>query len=69
MLQKNQFHRTVDNAKKLIDHIDHMERNIPNKFNILANLFSIIGQAYLEMGDFSTSLAFHMKDLQLATEL
>ena len=69
MLEKNQYHRAIDNAKKLIDHINQTTRALPNKVDVLANLFSMIGQAYLELGDFKKSLAFHMKDLQLASEL
>lgn len=69
VMEKTQWNRAIESAKKLIEHIGKMERKIPNRESVIANIFSLIGNAYLELGDDKKALAFHLKDLHLSSEL
>lgn len=44
------------------------DKDIPNRKDIIANLYSCIGNAHLEMGNFKKALENHNKDLDLANE-
>ncbi|WAR06265.1 TTC25-like protein [Mya arenaria] len=41
------------------------EEDVPNKTEVIANLNSCLGNAYLELGDYGKSLASHEMDLQI----
>ena len=53
-------------CKKTVE--SYKEADIPNKDDILANLHSCIGNAYLEMGKYEQALENHQKDLSIANE-
>ena len=38
--------------------------NLPNKAEVMGNLYSCIGNAYLEMDNFDEALKYHEKDLK-----
>lgn len=42
---------------------------LPNKDDILANLFSCKGNSYLEMGDLKKALRFHQEDYEISKDL
>ena len=67
-MEKSQWYRSIETAKKLIEHIGNMSRRVPDKENVMTNCFSMIGNCYLELGQEKKSLAFHMKDLEMATK-
>jgi hypothetical protein len=45
------------------------ESQIPDKKSIIANIYSNIGNAHLEMGNYSDALTAHQKDLEISTEM
>lgn len=44
------------------------EKDIPNKVEFIASLYSCIGNAYLELGDSDLALKHHLDDLKIAEE-
>lgn len=44
------------------------EESLKNKPSVLANLYSAMGNAYLEQGKYTQALDWHNKDLDLAKE-
>lgn len=45
------------------------EDSVPNKEDVIGNLHSCIGNAYLEMDDSKKALEHHRKDLKIAEKL
>ncbi|XP_026180953.1 outer dynein arm-docking complex subunit 4 [Mastacembelus armatus] len=44
------------------------EREVPNKKEVLGNLYSCIGNALIELGDMDNALNHHQKDLEMAKQ-
>lgn len=44
------------------------DRDLPNKLDLIANLYSCIGNAHLELGQTSEALSYHQKDLELSQQ-
>ena len=42
------------------------DKDIPNKADVVANLHSCIGNAYLELGQTQQALSHHQKDLEIS---
>jgi len=41
------------------------EDDVPNKVEVIANLHSCVGNAYLELGEYNKSLSSHETDLSI----
>ncbi|XP_076350632.1 outer dynein arm-docking complex subunit 4-like isoform X2 [Tachypleus tridentatus] len=52
--------------KKFVDRCS--EELLPNKTEILATIYSDIGCAHMELGDYGSALKFHYKDLELGEQ-
>ena len=56
-------------AQRLVADVKRMERRVSGKESILANSFSLLGNAYLELGDHKMAASYHMQDFRLGEEL
>ena len=56
-------------ATRLITDVKRMERRIAGKESIMANCFSLLGNAYLESGDHKKAASYHMQDYRIGEEL
>ena len=45
-----------------------MFQDVPNREEVVANLHSLIGNAYLELGDFTKAKHHHNKDREIAEQ-
>ena len=45
------------------------DKDLPNKNEFVASLYSCIGNAQLELGEADLALEHHLKDLELAKKL
>ena len=63
----DQFSDARRRAQRLLEYCDRLdERKCPQKPSVLSDVYSRLGNAYLELGDYNKSLEFHSKDLKLA---
>jgi len=44
------------------------DRDLPNKLDLIANLYSCIGNAHLELGQTGEALAYHQKDFEISQQ-
>ncbi|XP_062614019.1 outer dynein arm-docking complex subunit 4-like isoform X5 [Saccostrea cucullata] len=66
---KERYEESLQKAKKTLKTVENMsEDQLQNKAEILANIHSQIGNAYLELGKYNESLKHHEEDLRLAKE-
>ncbi len=63
----DQFVDARRRAHRLLDFCDRLdERKFSEKQSVLSDVYSRLGNAYLELGDYSKSLEYHNKDLKIA---
>lgn len=61
---------SLDLANETLDQVEGMTFEVlPNKDDVLANLQSCIGNAYLELGDYELALHHHQEDLEISKDL
>ncbi|CAF3582320.1 unnamed protein product [Rotaria sordida] len=64
---KDQFVDARRRAHRLLDFCDRLdERKFNEKQSVLADVYSRLGNAYLELGDYNKSLEYHNRDLKIA---
>lgn len=64
---KDQFVDARRRAQRLLDFCDRLdERKFAEKQSVLADVYSRLGNAYLELGDYNKSLEYHSRDLKIA---
>ena len=57
-------------SKKTLKEVNKLSDNdLPNRQEIVANLHSCLGNAYLELGEYKKALQHHEKDKQIAEHL
>ncbi|KAH9524770.1 Tetratricopeptide repeat protein 25 [Bulinus truncatus] len=64
---EGRYQESLDKCKLTMKRVDNMPESA-DKPNIMANLYSLMGIAYFELGKYSQALEWHNKDLDLATE-
>ena len=47
---------------------NYTEEEVPNKLEVIANLHSCVGNAYLEMGEYNKAQASHETDLKIGQD-
>lgn len=63
----DQFSDARRRAQRLLEYCDRLdERKFPQKSSVLSDVYSRLGNAYLELGDYNKSLEYHSKDLKVA---
>lgn len=66
---KERYEESLQKAKKTLKTVENMnEDQLQNKAEILANIHSQIGNAYLELGKYNESLKHHEEDLKISKE-
>ncbi|XP_055874374.1 outer dynein arm-docking complex subunit 4-like isoform X1 [Biomphalaria glabrata] len=66
---EGRYQDSLDKCKLTIKRVEKMpEESLKNKPSVLANLYSAMGNAYLEQGKYTQALDWHNKDLDLAKE-
>lgn len=66
---KERYEESLQKAKKTLKTVENMnEDQLQNKAEILANIHSQIGNAYLELGKYNDSLKHHEEDLKISKE-
>ncbi|XP_060076212.1 muscle M-line assembly protein unc-89-like [Ylistrum balloti] len=64
---EGRYETSLSTAKKLMKTVNSMdEQELSNKWEIVANIHSQMGNAYLEMGKYSPAIEHHQEDLKLA---
>ncbi|XP_069108114.1 outer dynein arm-docking complex subunit 4-like isoform X3 [Argopecten irradians] len=64
---EGKYETSLNTAKKLMKTVREMsEEDLANKWEIIANIHSQMGNAYLEMGKFSPAIDNHEADLDIA---
>ncbi|CAF1189274.1 unnamed protein product [Rotaria magnacalcarata] len=64
---KDQFLDARRRGHRLLDFCDRLdERKFAEKQSVLADVYSRLGNAYLELGDYNKSLEYHNRDLKIA---
>lgn len=64
-----QLDESLKRAQKCLTYVQGLsEKDLPNQKEIVANLYSCIGNAYLEMGNYKKALTNHNKDLDIAND-
>ncbi|RNA02032.1 tetratricopeptide repeat 25 [Brachionus plicatilis] len=69
-LQTNGKHsESLDKSNKLMIYVNKLtDTQLTDRKSIVSNIYSNIGNAYLEMGKYELSLKNHQKDLDISTE-
>ncbi|KAF6032938.1 TTC25 [Bugula neritina] len=63
------YEDSLKRAQKTLTYVQNLnEKDISNYKEITANLYSCIGNAYLELGNYKKALVNHNKDLDIANE-
>lgn len=63
------FEDSLKRSQKCLTYVTNLsDKDLPNRKEITANLYSCIGNAYLEMGNYKKALENHSKDLDMANE-
>ncbi|CAL1526419.1 unnamed protein product [Lymnaea stagnalis] len=66
---QGRYQESLDKCKHTLKRVDNMpEGSLKNKPDVIANLYSSMGNAYLEMGKYSQALEYHNKDLNIAKD-
>lgn len=68
VLKKKQWHRTLDKAKQLIDHIQRTDTKHLSTDSIVGNCYSFMGIACFELGRMEKALEYHLDDLQVSSQ-
>lgn len=60
---------SLQQAQKLMKTVQELsERDLPNRSEFIASLYSCIGNAHLELGEAESALKNHLEDLKIAEE-
>ncbi|CAF1384950.1 unnamed protein product [Adineta steineri] len=63
----DQFGDARRRAHRLLDFCEKLDENkFPEKQSVLADVYSRLGNAYLELGDYNKALDYHFRDLTIA---
>lgn len=66
---QGQYQESLDKCRHTLKRVEDMpEGSLKNKPDVLANLHSSMGNAYLEMGKFQKALGCHNRDLDIARD-
>ncbi|XP_033729042.1 tetratricopeptide repeat protein 25-like isoform X3 [Pecten maximus] len=66
---EGRYETSLNTAKKLMKTVREMsEEDLSNKWEIMANIHSQMGNAYLEMGKYSLAIENHEQDLEIAED-
>ncbi|GFS07544.1 tetratricopeptide repeat protein 25 [Elysia marginata] len=66
---QGQYQESLDKCRHTLKRVEGMpEGSLKNKPDVLANLHSSMGNAYLEMGKFQKALSCHNRDLDIARD-
>jgi hypothetical protein len=70
-VQSNGKHaESLDKSNKLMTYINKQsESAVPDKKSIICTVYSNIGNAHLEMGQYEAALQAHKKDLEISTSM
>ena len=78
LLQKNilstdqsegKYEQSLKKAQKVLKQVEGMSSDkLQNRPEIMATLYSSIGNGYLEMNNFSRAMEYHERDLELSKE-
>lgn len=64
------YQESLNKSNKLMAYVNKTsESQIADKKSIEANIYSNIGNAYLEMGNYQEALQAHQKDLDISTSM
>ncbi|CAH1788639.1 unnamed protein product [Owenia fusiformis] len=64
---QGEYEQSLKQAKKVLKTVQNWtEDDVPNKQEVIANLYSCIGNAYLEMASYDKSMDYHKKDKAIA---
>ena len=60
------YKEALQRSQKCLSTVQNFtEEQVPNKVEVVANLYSCIGNAYLELGSYDKALESHQTDLSL----
>ena len=66
---EGKYEESLKRAQKCLTYVQGLnESDLSNYKEITANLYSCIGNAYLELGNYKKALIFHNKDLDSAND-
>jgi len=66
---QGKFEESLDKSKKTLKRVEEMpEDSLKNKSEVIANLYSCMGNAYLELNMYADALNCHKKDLNIAKD-
>ena len=66
---QGKFEESLDKSKKTLSKVEEMsEDSLKNKPDVTANLYSCMGNAYLELNMYADALNCHKKDLNIARD-
>jgi hypothetical protein len=70
-VQSNGKHaESLDKSNKLMTYTNKQSDNVvQDKKNIICTIYSNIGNAHLEMGQYEAALQAHKKDLEISTNM
>lgn len=66
---EGRYSDSLEKCKHTMKKVEDLpEGSLKNKSDVVASLYSSMGNAYLEMNKFSQALKFHTKDLNIARD-
>ena len=66
---QGKYEESLDKSKKTLKYVEDIsEESLNKKSEVIANLYSCMGNAYLEMNMYADALNCHKKDLNLAKD-
>lgn len=66
---EGKYEQSLKKAQKVLKQVEGMSSDeLQNRAEIMATLYSSIGNAYLEMNNFNRAMEYHERDLELAKE-
>ncbi|XP_071148645.1 outer dynein arm-docking complex subunit 4-like isoform X11 [Mytilus edulis] len=66
---EGKYEQSLKKAQKVLKQVEGMSSDeLQNRAEIMATLYSSIGNAYLEMNNFNRSMEYHERDLELSRE-
>ncbi|KAM4623252.1 outer dynein arm-docking complex subunit 4 [Discoglossus pictus] len=69
LLSRGNPESSCKKAQQVLKHVQTWsEENVPNKQDLLGNLYSCIGNAHMDMGQMDAALQNHRKDLDIANQ-
>ena len=71
LVQTNGKHgESLDKSNRLMVYVNKLtDSQLTNKKAVICNIYSLIGNAYLEMGKYDDALQAHQKDLEISREI